>query len=172
MHIVLAVLSLAVAASFWWYRLKHMRDAASEVMDIAGRARGAYRMKRIRSKASLSPLTAIDDPVIAAATVIYAIASEDVSPNDEERLAMLKTVLSEISSVSKAEEAAAYAKWAVGEIVEVGTVIRKLGPFLAARLNRSEKADLLNMLERVAEAGEKPPFYRDRFSKLRVKIGL
>ena len=38
MHILLALLGIAAAGAFWWYRLKMMNDAAGEVIDAVGRA--------------------------------------------------------------------------------------------------------------------------------------
>ncbi|TIS30185.1 MAG: hypothetical protein E5W95_36180, partial [Mesorhizobium sp.] len=65
------------AAAFWWYRMKAMNDAAREVADVVGRVQGKIRRKRLRKQAALSPLTAIDDPVVAAATLITAIIAEN-----------------------------------------------------------------------------------------------
>lgn len=70
MHIVLAVLGILGGGLFWWYRMKVLGEAASELIDSAGRARGYFRRRKIRKMAEHSPLTAIEDPVLAAATVI------------------------------------------------------------------------------------------------------
>ncbi|MER9428561.1 hypothetical protein [Mesorhizobium sp. M0408] len=77
MHILIAAIGLLGAAGFWWYRLKIMNDAAREVADVVGRVQGNVRRKKLRKQAALSPLTAIDDPVVAAATLITAIVSEN-----------------------------------------------------------------------------------------------
>ena len=78
MHIVLAVLGLLGGGLFWWYRLKVLGEAAGDFIDGAGRARGYFRRRRIWTQAEHSPLTAIEDPVLAAATLIFAIIAEDV----------------------------------------------------------------------------------------------
>ena len=72
MHIVLAVVGLIGAAAFWWYRLKYMSDAANEAVDAVGRVQGHFRRGKLRKKSALAPISAIDDPVIAAATIMAA----------------------------------------------------------------------------------------------------
>lgn len=69
MHIVLAILGLFGGGLFWWYRLKILSEAAGDVADSMGRVRGCFRRRKIRQQATHSPLTAIEDLVLAAATV-------------------------------------------------------------------------------------------------------
>ena len=167
MHILLALLGIAAAGAFWWYRLKMMNDAAGEVVDAVGRVRGNLRRKKIRQHNELSPLTAIDDPVVAA-----AIASDDAALGpDRESAARAEIAL--IADPAKLEEAIVYAKWASGQIDDAGTVIDKLGPFLASRLTDEEKNDLVAMTRRVALTQGPPlPALDQRMRRLRQKLGL
>lgn len=171
MPYIIALLGLIGGAAFWWYRLRVVKDAASEAVDAAGRIRGAYRRHRIRTKNEMAPLTAIDDPITAAATVILSIVSED-DPAGEVRVEALSSELARVSDAGRAEEALIYARWAIGEVVQTTTVIDKISPFLRTALNDAEKADLLAMLDRVAGTGAMPVQYRDRVSRLRVKLGM
>ncbi|MEO5758597.1 MAG: hypothetical protein ABIQ51_17245, partial [Mesorhizobium sp.] len=77
MPFLIAIFGLLGAAAFWWYRMKAMNEAARDVADVIGRVQGSVRRKKLRKQAALSPLTAIDDPVVAAATLITSIVSED-----------------------------------------------------------------------------------------------
>jgi hypothetical protein len=61
MHILLAVL-VVVGLGLWWYRMKMMKDAASEAADVIGRVRGDIRRRKISQRNGASPLAAIDDP--------------------------------------------------------------------------------------------------------------
>ncbi len=76
MHILFLVLSTLGAAAFWWYRLKYLRQAGSEAMDAIGRAQGKIRRNKIRKQAEGSPVTAIDHPVIAAATLLSTVIAD------------------------------------------------------------------------------------------------
>lgn len=172
MHILLLIVGAFGAAAFWWYRLKYMRDAAVEVTDAVGRIRGNVRRNSLRKKAALSPVTAINDPVTAAATIIIAIASEDTVISDAlaERVAAEIRVIAE--SDEKAQEAVIYARWAANQIDDVGLVIDKTADLLKARLDEPEKEQLVQMVHAAAPAGERPAAFARRIDQLRRRLGL
>ncbi|PDQ19170.1 hypothetical protein CN311_20890 [Mesorhizobium sanjuanii] len=172
MPFLIAVLGLLGAAAFWWYRMKAMNDAAREVADVVGRVQGNIRRKKLRKQAALSPLTAIDDPVVAAATLITAIVSEN-GPVLPQRETIIRSVISEIADDKKTDEAVVYAKWAASQIDDATIVIDKLAPFLRERLDVNERNDLLQMLNRVALGGDKSLQIADqRILRLRQKLGF
>ncbi len=172
MHIVVLVLGLLAGLGFWWYRLRAAHNAASEVVDAVGRVRGSMRRKKIRKQTELSPLTAINDPVVAAATILVALATDDaaLSPAREDAI---RTELSELTSGDRAEEAFVYGKWAAGQIDDTGIVIDKVAPFLAERLYANEKDGLLTMARNVfAAGGPDLPSGGQRLRRLTQKLGL
>ncbi|MBZ9737750.1 MULTISPECIES: hypothetical protein [unclassified Mesorhizobium] len=173
MPFLIAILGALGAAAFWWYRMKAMNDAAREVADVVGRVQGNIRRKKLRKQAALSPLTAIDDPVVAAATLITAMVSED-GPVLPLREAVIREVISQIAAgAKKTDEAVVYAKWAATQIDDATIVIDKLAPFLREKLDPSERDDLLQMLNRVAQGGEQSLKIPDqRMLRLRQKLGF
>ncbi|MBZ9994713.1 hypothetical protein [Mesorhizobium sp. BH1-1-4] len=173
MPFLIAILGALGAAAFWWYRMKAMNDAAREVADVVGRVQGNIRRKKLRKQAALSPLTAIDDPVVAAATLITAMVSED-GPVLPRREAVIREVISQIAAgPKKTDEAVVYAKWAATQIDDATIVIDKLAPFLRERLDPSERDDLLQMLNRVVQGGEQSLKIPDqRMLRLRQKLGF
>ncbi|RWE71334.1 hypothetical protein [Mesorhizobium sp.] len=173
MPILIAILGLLGAAAIWWYRLKYRSDAAREVADVVGRVQGNLRRKKLRNQAALSPLTAIDDPVVAAATLITAIVAEQ-GPVLPKREAVIRDVIAQIAeSPKKTDEAVVYAKWAAAQVDDTTIVIDKLAPFLRGRLDPHERDDLLSMLNRVAHGGEQSLKIPDqRMLRLRQKLGF
>ncbi|KUM23879.1 hypothetical protein AU467_08140 [Mesorhizobium loti] len=173
MPFLIAVLGLLGAAAIWWYRMKAMNEAAREVADVVGRVQGNIRRKKLRKQAALSPLTAIDDPVVAAATLITAIVSEQ-GPILPQREAVIREVIAQIAeSPKKTDEAVVYAKWAASQVDDTTIVIDKLAPFLRERLDPHERDDLLRMLNRVAQGGEQRLRIADqRMLRLRQKLGF
>ncbi|MBZ9675371.1 hypothetical protein [Mesorhizobium sp. ES1-1] len=172
MPFLIAVLGVLGAGALWWYRMKAMNEAARDVADVIGRVQGSVRRKKLRKQAALSPLTAIDDPVVAAATLITALVSED-GPVLPQREAVIRSVISEIADKKKTEEAVIYAKWAAAQIDDTTIVIDKLAPFLRQRLDVSKRNDLLQMLNRAAQGGEKRLEIADqRILRLRQKLGF
>ena len=111
MHILIILIGLMGGAAFWWYRVRYLSEAAGEFADAVGRVRGSIRRKQLRKQAELSPLAAIDDPVVAAATLIVAVAVEGVPMTPVRENAILAAI-SGIASAKKADEAIIYGKWA------------------------------------------------------------
>jgi uncharacterized tellurite resistance protein B-like protein len=150
-----------------------MSHAAREVADVVGRVQGNIRRKKLRNQAALSPLTAIDDPVVAAATLITAMVLEH-GPILPKREAVIREVISGIADgQKKTDEAVVYAKWAAAQIDDTTIVIDKLAPFLRERLDPHERDDLLRMLNRVAQGGEQNLRIADqRMLRLRQKLGF
>ncbi|UCI30674.1 hypothetical protein [Mesorhizobium sp. B4-1-4] len=172
MPFLIAILGVLGAAALWYYRMKAMNDAAREVADVVGRVQGNIRRKKLRKQAALSPLTAIDDPVVAAATLITSIVSEN-GPVLPQREAVIREVISGIADKKKADEAVIYAKWAASQIDDTTLVIDKLAPFLRERLDPNEREDLLRMLNRVAQGGGQTVKVADqRMLRLRQKLGF
>ena len=145
MHIVLLFFGLLGGGLFWWYRLKVLGSAAGDLLDTVGTFRGYIRRMQLRRKAEESPLTAIESPVCAAATVILAIVA-DGSSIDERPTAAVRGVLVDIGSVEEVDEALIYADWACRQVGDTSTIIDKTTPLLRQWLSSSEKHELIDML--------------------------
>lgn len=172
MHIVMIVIGLLAGLGFWWYRIRAANNAANEVVDAVGRVRGSFRRKKIRNQNRLSPLTAIDDPVIGGATVLAALVMDDVAMSGE-REAAIRSEIGDLVSEAKADEAVIYGKWAAEQIDDASLVIDKVAPFLAGKLYENEKHGLMVMAGNVVEAtGPELPMAAQRLRRLRQKLGL
>ena len=171
MHMVLFVLSAVAGIGFWWVRLRAAGTAASEVVNAVGRLRGAARRKKIRRQAQLSPVTAIDDVVVAAATLLTAIAAErGMLSQMHERT--ISREIGRLTTRSKAEEATLYAKWAAAQIDDATTVINVLVPFLATRLDEAEKRQLIEMARLVLSVDETNSSGQGLLPVVKRKLGL
>lgn len=173
MHILLAILGIAAAGAFWWYRLKMMNDAAGEAIDTVGRVRGNFRRKKIRKQNELSPVTAISDPVVGAATIITALVTDDLALSSPRDTTLRKEIGGIASNEANASEALIYAKWASEQIDDAATVIDKVSPLLREKLDDDEKLAFLDMVRRVATADPDPiPTLEPNLRRLRQKLGL
>lgn len=173
MHIALLVLGVIAGLGFWWYRLRSAHDAAGEVVDAVGRVRGSMRRKKIRTQTQLSPLTAVEDPVVAAATILTALAMDDVRLSDERQGAVSAEIGALAATPEKSQEAVIYGKWASEQIDDTGIVIDKLAPFLAARLDEAEKHAFVTMAHNVVSTdGPELPQAGMRLRRLTQKLGL
>jgi hypothetical protein len=171
MHIVLAIVGLIGAGAFWWYRIKYMSEAVGEAADAAGRVQGHFRRNKLRKKSALAPISSIDAPIVAAATIMVAIAAEDsvFSPDLEKGV---REQLLTIESEGKVDEAIHYANWAASQVAEVSHVIDIAGKFLATRLDENEKRDLLSMVADAIPPGKRHQAFHERIKQLRHKLRL
>lgn len=171
MHIVLAIVGLISVAAIWWYRIKYMSEAANEAVDAVGRVQSHFRRGQLRKKSALAPVSAIDDPVIAAATIMAAIAAEDtvLSPDLE---AGVRQQLLTIEDGEKVDEAIIYATWASSQVADVTHVIDIAGKFLADKLSDNEKQELVDMVADAVPVGKRHEAFPQRINRLRQKLGL
>lgn len=171
LDLIIALVGIIGAAAFWWYRVKFASDAANEAIDAVGRVRGNIRRGKIRKKAAMAPISAIDDPVVAAATLMVSIITEDnvLSPLVEEPI---RKELANIAAPAALDEAMIYANWATNQVADVQNVIDVTGAFLAKQLNDDEKQDLVAMTIAAAPANKRSEQFPQRIKRLQQKLGL
>ncbi|MCB1387253.1 MAG: hypothetical protein KDJ80_15050 [Nitratireductor sp.] len=171
MHILLGMIGIVAAASYYFFVLKNAGKAANEAADMAMRVRGRIRRNAFRKKAEASVLSSVDDPLHAAAIVLLAIATEEqgVAPHLEEGVARQ---IAEIADGEKVEETLIFAKWALDQNITVPTVIDRLSETLEHRLNEAEKEQLCRMALAATPPPDRGPYFTLRMERLRRKLGL
>lgn len=168
MQILIAIVGIVAAGAFWWYRIRYMGKAAYEGADALGHALGHASRKKV----ALGPLTAIDDPFVAATTVMLAIASEDVPISDPLESRLRQKIAPVAASEQKADEAVLYAKWATTQVADVQIVIDKTTLLLNDKLSKHQKEKLVSMVRDVTPPDERHMMFERRVELLRQKLGL
>ncbi len=172
MHILLALVGILGAAAFWWYRLRNISEAASEIADVAGRVRGTIRRRNLRNKAAQSPFTAIDNPVVGGATIMIAIATE-CGRFDANAEQALREGLAAVAGPELIDEAVVYGKWATGQVAEASTAVKLVSPLVASRLTMQEREEFLAMTAGAARAGgADEAMLREQLRRLRQQLEL
>jgi hypothetical protein len=155
MHI-LALLGVIIGGiGVWYWRYKAMRDVGNEVIDAVGRARGAYRMHNFKKKAESSVLASVDDPALAAAIFLFALANENAAGAHLAE-AEIRRQLAPILPADKAEEMLAYAAWAARSVVDSRDCIRRFKPLWRDSLTLVEREDLTGMARAIVNLTPKP----------------
>jgi hypothetical protein len=121
------------------------RRQSGDVID----AGDIFRKKRSSSD-GFGAITAIGDPVTAAATFIRLIVGPDLWPMATGRL---KLALAEVSSFGKADEAMRYAEWAARQKVDRQVALKSLTELLREKLTLEERQQLVAMLDDAAAGG-------------------
>ena len=141
MHIVVLVLGVLAGAAFWWYRIKTISEAGSEVVDALGRVRGQVRRNKLRQKSEESPVVAIDNPVIAAATLlINLITTSPMTPVQEE---VVREQLGSIAAGEELDEAIIYGRWVQTQALDSRKATLMLVEKLSAWLSVGERDDVM-----------------------------
>ena len=126
MHIILAIAGIAAAFGYYWFAFRRTRDAVDDVVDMAGRARGAYKRRQFKNKVEASSLTAIGDPRTAAVVMAIAVASRDGHLGAEEE-ATLRDKMNSVLGVDNEDEEITFAKWVVQENQDPNNISLRLG---------------------------------------------
>lgn len=163
MHI-LAILGVIVGgATMWYWRVKAAREVGSEVIDLVGRARGAFRMHSFRVKAEGSVLTTVDDPALAAAIFLCVLANE--TPHAATHLveAEVRRQISQIAAADKLDEMMAYAAWVARGPVDASDCVRRFKNLWRANLTLVERQQLLHMAVAIRALAPRP-VHRQKFA--------
>lgn len=152
MHILAILAAIAAGAAVWYWRVRAMRDAGSEIADAVWRARGAIARHNFRNKAEGSVLTSVDDPVLAAAIFLFALANE--SGIDDRVAAEIRRQLSTIANPHDLDEVMAYAAWATRSVIDARDCVRRFKQLWRDNLTLNERRHLVAMA--VAVRGAAP----------------
>ncbi|HVY87323.1 MAG TPA: hypothetical protein VG942_00540 [Hyphomonadaceae bacterium] len=157
----MALLALIVAVlgggAYWWWRVQMMRDAASGVFDLAGKAKGAVSRARFKHKAGSSVLAGVDSPGMAAATLVYSLMAmkRPLGLSDEDKIDhMLETVCR--MNMKDREDAMSFAAWASGRVADTNEIVRRFMPLWQGALAGPERQQLVDMALEAAELGGAP----------------
>ena len=146
MRLFATIICFLVIGLFWWITMKRSGKNVGRIVSRIGSARGSMRRRALRDIANLSPITAIQKPLIAAATIMVSIQSEEfvLGDGDEE---ILEILLARLAGEQEIEEAMKYAKWAILQVTDSNAVVDKLGGFLKLQLDNNEKIQFLGLLD-------------------------
>lgn len=148
MHILLAILGVAVGVGFWLWRA---RTAANAAIETADDIRAAVRRFGYHRKSKVNPLDGIEDARLAAAGILAAFANIDGALSREEIAAMVAECAAAFDAdTAEAEQVVAYGRWLIQQSGNMDETIRRLARNLETKLSAAEKQQLLAMVERVA----------------------
>lgn len=156
MHILAILGAVMAGAAIWYWRVRTMHEAGSEVVDALGRVRGAYRRYTFRKKAEDSVLATVDDPAMAAAIFLFALANE--GGISDRAVAEIRRQLSSIAAPDRLDETLAYAAWAAHSVVDSRDCIRRYKDLWRAQLTMVERQHLLSMAVAVRAVAARPDY--------------
>ncbi len=154
MYIILAILG-ALAAAFWAFT--HFVNAANEGRDAVRDVKGVLRRGKWNRRIDQRLIENLSDPREAAAIMLYQIAAYDGAVTDRQHEQIVADMRAAFDADEETGESLfAFARMAVGELNDAGNSARKILRPVAEVCTPDEKAQLVAMMERVAEI-EGPP---------------
>ena len=150
---LVGILVMAIGgAAVWYWRLKAMREAGSEIIDSVERMRGAYKRRQFRKKAEVSPIASIGDPAIAAVAFLMCLAKEKPI-HAEGAKDVIRNRMKGIIRPDDMDEVVLFGEWAAKNVVNPEDPIRRFRDLWAKTLDHDERRQLIGIAEEVAEVG-------------------
>ena len=174
MSVFLGLLALLCVAAIWYWRVKGAREAGAEVVDARNDVRLATRRLMLRRNAHAHPADTVDDPRLAAAGIIVAIATID-GPITQAEIARLKRAAQETFEVSEREalDILSFGRWIAGQCTSNAEAVRRLSKVVLKTAGPEAGPDLLRMIREVstADGGELGEEERDALETVRRTFG-
>ncbi|PDS74555.1 hypothetical protein [Rhizobium phaseoli] len=149
----LGILVVAISgAAVWYWRLKMMREAGSEIIDSVERMRGVYKRGKLRKQAAAAPLASIADPAIAAVAFFFCLAKEKPIHLDAAR-DVVRNRMKGIIRPGDMEEVLVFGEWASKNVTSPEDPIRRFRDLWLKALDMQERQQLIGIAEDVAAAG-------------------
>ena len=174
MHIVLGILAAVGVIAFWIMRANQAAQASRELGETVGDARGAVKRYLWRRRTEVDPIKQIEDPRLAAATMMVALAQSDSLLTDREKQVILAQLTERLEvGAREAEEMLAEARWLTKDLRDLDTFLRRLTGPVNQRCTRAEKLELIALLTAVSEAeGAASDLQREAIRRLDDGLGL
>ena len=173
MHILIGLLTLLGVVAVWIWRARAAADASREIVDAASDARAALRRYGYRRKAGQHPADSVDDPRLAAAGIMAALARMDGDVTAEQSNALrVECRASFRVGQQEADDMAAYGRWLASQTPQPSELIRRLTRIIREQAPREAHQDLLRMMERIASVEGGGPSELQAEAIQQVKRGL
>ncbi|MEM8855033.1 MAG: hypothetical protein AAGD34_15120 [Pseudomonadota bacterium] len=155
MHTLLIIAGIAVGLFVWIRRIRRVTRAAGYAYDAAGSVRGHLNRRRYKRDSAFSPITAIDHPVVAAATLLAFVAGPSGWPKSKTRIRMQ---LGAVAPDETVESALTYAEWATDQGIDEERAVAALVQNLRDWLDAAERRKLAAMIDIAASSGDRRSF--------------
>jgi uncharacterized tellurite resistance protein B-like protein len=171
MPILVAVLSVLAGLALWRFRPQVIDEAAREMLMAAQAAKSALRRRVVR-RAPRSSLAAIDDPALAAAAMLAALAGV----NGRLDAAAERVIGAELATIlpdESCELTFLLGRRLAGQVSDPNDISLRFSKLWIRTLTVEERLDFYRMAVRVAALdGEPGDCHRQILARLKDRLGL
>lgn len=174
MPFILGILAVLGAIVIFVIRANQAAQAARELGEVASEAKGFLRRRRWKSKTITDQIRAVEDPRLAAAVMMCALASSDGDLSESEVTAIQDQLMGALElAQDDCAETLAQARWLTRDMKDLGTVLHRAAAPIKAICTVQEKTELLEMLTAVAEVdGPMDAIQQDALDRLHRELDL
>ena len=154
MQLILAILVILGVVALWYWRVKAAREGSGAAFDPGGDVRLSARRVMFKRRSHTHPADAVDDPRLAAAGIIVAVATMD-APITQAEIKRLTRSAQETFDVTEREalDIVSFGRWIAGQCASNAEAVRRLSGAVMKLAGSDAGPDLLRMIEEVATAG-------------------
>lgn len=173
MPFILGILGVLSVVALWYWRVKAAQEAAGEVANAANDVRLAIRRFGYLRKHKTHPADCVEDPRLAAAGIVAAIAGMD-APLSKAEIDRLTAEASAVFGVDSREavDIATFGRWIAGQCATPEEAVRRLTKVVRAQAGAEAGPDLLALVEAVATADGAPMGDPERDAQTAIRRGL
>jgi len=150
MHILVGLVSALGLIAYFVIRANQVNQAGRELLDAASEAKGYVRRSLWRRRTKVDLTRNIEDPRLAAAVMMCAVANADGDITEREMTAILE-LMEENFQIARGDcvEMLSEARWLAKEAKDLSAFLQRLSRPVAACCSHQELEDLFQMLEAV-----------------------
>ncbi len=171
---LLGLVALIGVATACWWRIRDARRTGAQPAAAPRDVRLNVRRLMHGNAGGAHPADAVDDPRLAAAGVIVAVATMD-GPISQAEIGRMKRAVQETFEVSEREalDVISFGRWIAGECVTNSEAVGRLSKIVLRTAGPEAGPDLLRMVEEVASTGgELGPEEREAIISVRRTFGM
>ncbi len=153
MQILAALIGLIGVIAIWQWRVRAARDAGNQIAEGVHDIRLAVRRLMHEKKYNRHPVDSVEDPRLAAAGVIVAVATMD-APISQREIEALRKAARETFEVTDREalDIVSFGRWIAGQCETNGEAVRRLSRVVQQRAGAEAAPDLIRIVTEVATA--------------------
>ena len=154
MPVIIALLGAIMSGLFMWMVWGNGMEVVNHWLDKRAdqskQARDAKAIAEARDRAARAPLRAIEDVREAALVLLCILTRARGEMTEEQRVLIAGLVRDRLMLEGKAENHISLAEFAVKNAPSLDSAVHDVTPLLFARLDDTQKSDLMAMLNEVA----------------------
>ena len=173
MHIIGILIAVIGGLAFLLWRLNRAAQAGKEIVETAKDAHAFVRRHHWQSKLEDRAIEDIDDPMLAAAAIMFLAVRSDRDVTNEDRLAMERESM-RVFDISQDDATAliGQAGFAVKDVTDEVRWSGKLGQVIVETCTDEERSDVISMIMAVNPDGKLTPNQGGVVNRYREIAGL